>query len=168
MDAQSRWGWSCRNGMGGCYGGEQGWRVKFGSRRTLFFGGGARCCGAPFSQRSEPATACHVQVGCKLKNRILLMSFRTALMASLFKLRSQELFPSMLWTSLGGAVNLDSSCTWTISTMLAIHTSSWLTLLASSLAPCWDDRDSWEDGFSWSSGIDTLPYAPLYITCFHQ
>ena len=35
-----------------------------------------------------------------------------------------------------------------------------LTLLASSMAPCWGDRDSWE----WSSGIDTLPYAAFLCT----
>ena len=50
------------------------------------------------------------------------MNFRTVLMVSSFKLLSRELSLPMLWTSLGGAVNQDNLCTWTISTMLVTLT----------------------------------------------
>ena len=51
------------------------------------------------------------------------MNFRTVLMVSSFKLPSRELSLPMPWTSLGGAVNQDNSCTWTSSTMLVTLTS---------------------------------------------
>ena len=69
-------------------------------------------------------------------------------MAFTFKLPSQELFLPMQWTSLGGAVNQNNLCYQYYAGdfhQFLVSVAHGLTLLASSMAPCWADRDSWEE-----------------------
>ena len=81
----------------------------------------------------------------------LLTDDKTAIMGFSFKLRLQELSPPMQWTSPVGAaksgqlMHLDYQYYAGDSHQFLVGIAHRLTLLASSLAPCWGDHDSWDE-----------------------